>query len=850
MRHWIVLLVCGLAAASTFGGEVPANLKARQATIRAFDALLAHEGATPPNSEWQHTAPQDYETATTDLEGEEALVAYLARQKAAGADFNAIRHEGTLLHHALRAGFEYTAQWLLDQGGDPLQGSFDSLVLAIQYRRWYVAEQLLGMPKVRARHAADTNLSAWRAAEGKDERAVVSRLLKLRLPKPTGAHGEALLALAIERHWLPLVLSLTEAGVRRAKHVSCSRMAAQPPGGWRRAELEKADRNLVEPLLPNLLAYVGDVATLNKLLAMSLRQPWNDAAFARRVIDCTLEAPLPSAVQRAILARIGEGALAAALSDERLAARWGNWLLDQPEPTARWAMARLASQPGGVVRVARRLVDLDYSARAATADRAPGAGWAALIDHLPSPFPDELQGRLWRRVPERLYPYLLGRGYRPDDEELFDWTRWRIASEPSPVWSALIEARPDLKQRYPEILFADALGERAGHCRHFPLGQTLAVVDWFLDAGHRPAHPLRIDALCWRRMTAEIQARLGVQGVLAGPPEVELGRFVPVTRSCKMPATSALRRALADLSNDWVGVQMINQPGRDDCGLVLHFHPQKGNGGWQDDEGSEYFRPICPESEYSYKLMRIEGEVVTSIPIEGDSIGAMLPVRDAKTGRDIFVAGQMDRARCDPFPLWLLQWDNDATTANGASPRLAVLPRQDEVVQAWLSHCLQMDVSCIAPDQFPKAEALAEIDSTATTVDRIFTAERQSFITAVLADDQPRLAQELAAGVFPHWAVPAMAAVEATDLPVEAKRLRLAGLLRDPRRAAALANQFSPGEVMHSVIAWLPIEDWKPLLAGMWPYALKQIENRATELGRHDLACLLATQRFARCRAN
>lgn len=852
MRHWIVPLFCALLVFPVAGAELPAGPRARQATIRAFDALLSFEGATPPESEWQHTAPEDF-----DPEGEEDLVAYLARQKAAGADFRATRHQGTLLHHALRAGLEYTAQWLLERGADPLQsiGHGDALALAIQYRRWYVVEQLLVMPKVRAHHASDASLSAWEAAAGTDEREVVVRLLNLRLPRPVGTNGEALLELAIRRHWMPLVHALNDDGVRRAQKLSCGMAHSGPLGGWRRAELEKADRGLAEPLLPYLLHYVGDLATLDRLMRMSLRQPWDDVAFASRVIDCTLYAALPTAVQQAILARIGKAALAEALVDDELATRWGNWLLDQPEATARWAIEKAASMPGGVDRLARLVIaNKPYFGRAASAQPIPGAGWAVLLDHLGATLLQELNGRIWSRAPDNLHARLLARGYRPSDEELREWVRWKYPKNADLLWPALMAARPDLKQRYPEILFAGALGDQAAECGYVRDEVELRAVDWFVAAGYRPVRPLRIDVQCWRRLTPEVQERLVAQQVLDAPLPPMAGRFVPVTRACKMPATPALRRALADLSDDWVGIQMIDQPGRDDCGLVLHFHPPEERGVGQDNgtfEGdSTHFSPICPESEYSFKLMRVEGEVVTSLPIEGDTIGAMLPVRDAKTGRNYFVAGQMPRARCSPFPLWLLQWDTDATAANAGSPRLAVLPRQDETVQAWLSHCRQMDEMCLAPEHFPAAEVEAEIDSTAAAVDRLFSAERQSFITAVLADDRPRLAQEQTAGVFPHWAVPAMVAVEASNLPVEAKRRRLAWLLRDQRRAAALTGPLTEGGELAGVITWVPREDLKPLLAGMTPYRLETIEKRATELGRHDLACLLATQRFARCRAN
>ncbi|MGR9014917.1 MAG: hypothetical protein ACU83U_14875 [Gammaproteobacteria bacterium] len=65
---------------------------------------------------------------------------YLQQKQADGADFNAFRHFGSLLHHAIRADLQQTAIWLLEHGADPYklqydQSSSNAFSLAHQYHR-------------------------------------------------------------------------------------------------------------------------------------------------------------------------------------------------------------------------------------------------------------------------------------------------------------------------------------------------------------------------------------------------------------------------------------------------------------------------------------------------------------------------------------------------------------------------------------------------------------------------------------------------------------------------------------------------------------------------------------------
>lgn len=111
-----------------------------RATDAAFAALLSMPGAEPETGSWNFPELQEFSP-----DDEKSLIAYLARQQKAGGDFNAYRHHGTLLHHAIRAGKPATALWLLQHGADPrlkAEGS-DALDLSVRYKLPQVRKALL-----------------------------------------------------------------------------------------------------------------------------------------------------------------------------------------------------------------------------------------------------------------------------------------------------------------------------------------------------------------------------------------------------------------------------------------------------------------------------------------------------------------------------------------------------------------------------------------------------------------------------------------------------------------------------------------------------------------------------------
>jgi hypothetical protein len=85
-----------------------------EATDAAFAALLSMPDAQPKEGGW--VIPEQPEPPPAN---ERELIARLQQLKKAKANFDAMRHGGTLLAHAIRADKQRTALWLLQNGATP-----------------------------------------------------------------------------------------------------------------------------------------------------------------------------------------------------------------------------------------------------------------------------------------------------------------------------------------------------------------------------------------------------------------------------------------------------------------------------------------------------------------------------------------------------------------------------------------------------------------------------------------------------------------------------------------------------------------------------------------------------------
>jgi hypothetical protein len=162
-------------------------------TEEAFAALLQMPG--PPDV-WR---PESSD-GTTPMSQDE-LIAALADWKQQGANFNAYRHKGPLLHHALRLDQQKIALWLLRHGAEPTQtielssiGKADALGLAIHKGQWHVVDAMLLLPSYKRLSTAELT---ERYLPGSPQ--ALFELMARGFAPPAGLTGSCMLAYELHR---------------------------------------------------------------------------------------------------------------------------------------------------------------------------------------------------------------------------------------------------------------------------------------------------------------------------------------------------------------------------------------------------------------------------------------------------------------------------------------------------------------------------------------------------------------------------------------------------------------------------------------------------------------------------
>lgn len=127
-------------AGALLGCIAPAVAQPGAATDAAFAALLSMPGTQPKEGGWlipEQTQPTP--------QNEKQLVARLQSLKKQGANFDAMRHGGTLLAHTIRANKQQTALWLLRGGAQTqkiVNDGTNAYDLARKYQRTDVIQRL------------------------------------------------------------------------------------------------------------------------------------------------------------------------------------------------------------------------------------------------------------------------------------------------------------------------------------------------------------------------------------------------------------------------------------------------------------------------------------------------------------------------------------------------------------------------------------------------------------------------------------------------------------------------------------------------------------------------------------
>ncbi|HEX5277951.1 MAG TPA: hypothetical protein VFW42_09810 [Fluviicoccus sp.] len=780
MKSTVFALLAALALGST-----AARAENGDATDRAFAALLTQPAAAPQTGQWSLPDADDYQGWNEDR-----LIRWLAAQQKAGANFNAYRHFGTLLHHAIRAGLDRTALWLLQQGADPrlkLQSS-----------------------------ASAVNLDALELAQGRNRPRIVKALqappFSMALPKPPAAARPSLTAVEVAGQTLLRAPNPDINAIRG--YIRELHLELYPETNYMVYE-HQLKRSLASstPVLKHLppdrlKQALDDDQTLQHWLGRAAVMPVADF----RPLLQPLDGPLLQKHARAALTGMsmhsrvdfaGDG------SHGRNPVHPDNWktllarlpgslnlptlppLLAATEPDLWPMLFQRGYRPGALDAELGRFL-------AETPPEPLRRFWPELLNH----FPD---------LPARSIPLMLA-GYRPDGEMDCRWE-----------WTSLPASLP-------------------------------AKMEYLQQHGvSSPAQTVKPQCLRHSAPDV-IAALLRLNVIAPLPEKVETVLIPERDAECRFTLTEPVYRMLyrnpvigADRAVFVSGVGLMAIPGEETCGLLLSGDEMVDPyiGGDQDsfDGPTREPTPSCPDPNNTTMLYRLhpdQAPEVLDTPFEAAFL--LTPVRDTRTNQRYWLSWQ-SAGRCNSNESALMKWD----TVNG-KPALVTVDAKDPLWQAFTQQCDPNDLeNCLAfKGLFKEGEVISEPanplrgGALADFVNAYRTAERTAYLQAVERLDKPLLRKMESDGVPLFWTVEAIKAVSESPLPIVDKRKRMAWLFKD---AGQLRDVFHGGYMVNgssydlpeSLSTWLPVEDWGPLLRS--GAANGYLRDQLRERGQTALAC-------------
>jgi hypothetical protein len=814
-------------------------------------------------------SPEGFDGETAD---QDALIAYLDAARQRGADLNAPVHLGTPLLHAIRAGFDRTARWLLAHGADPLRvtaepgatarNGRDALELAVAYGRWGLLPVLRRHPAVAAQPAAEREQRIWRAAMAVPGRA--GELLDRGEPMPRWAAGDdlapALLthALCSAQPRLALALLAAEPEVHPPPPPPppaplCPAGAAEPSeapaAASAAAQWVALEQRLGWPLLPYALRKATSAADAGTLLHTTLARPWTQPGFARRIVEGALARRAGSAALLPLLHAMPEPTLQAVV--QGMPAAWTAAAADWPRPELAWALAQVApaALTAAVPDVARRWDgDSALAGRHAKDLAERDERWRLLSQRMAGTPPAAVSPLFLYGVPRSVWPRWFDLGFRVADEDWAAWLDWAPLAELRAAWPIVAPRHPHIAQRSLTWLVAplvagpttDPVAARRsysgnGCCFDIEKGRFLAAQGLKVQ----PPRPL---AAAYREQPARdgdgqpgnptqdpgARAALAAGWVLQPLPAE---RLAAAPTRCKPRITPAMRRSLAGpiRAGDAEGsdidpatLQWIDAPQGEEC---VYFVDNGGSGGrlFIDDEsfdgGANRLTP-CPDNQRRVFVWRPRAG--TWAPLDWSGQGEVQPVRLPGGGVGL-VQLEMDFGTCGAQAGLALRW---RPAADGDGWLWEPAPA-DDALQMWLvQHCdlRAMGDTCLETTPQPAANAPPPTPA----IERLLAAERAQFLAAIDTMDRDALAASLRDGLFPAWVHTAIAKLSANvTMPLAEKRRRMAWLL-----ARHEALQGLDLNVLDGLVAWLPTEDWPPLQR----YRLCQPDGAGEQLAKHALA--------------
>lgn len=762
----LVSLVLGLTGPTHARTHARTRAENTEATDAAFAALLSMPNGSPRAGGW--LIPED---ADPPPKNEAELIARLRQLQKDGANFNALRHQGTLLAHALRAGMERTALWLLRSGAEPL--------------------------KVLAHHETETAYSLARQFKRTEVVQVLETRHGFQPPKP--ALKPPAPAKAADRpSELPPTPSAAPSRPQQAQ-----RLFDQALEPW-----YSPDPKLIQDWLA--LAASLSPQEFVAVFAEGKRVP--RLAYLLKDVDGGLE----NALARLPLALVRQHAQALANAlDEASEAR-----LDRNDKPRYNAAAQ--SWPALWQRVNQPLrYEPGTPPRKALASRIPPQLWPGLFasgdnDHdadstgclLSAVDAAELQAlwpdfqRHFTNARERA-PTLVLQAYCLDD----NWNACRSSNATETAAKLAF-----LRQQ-------GVLSPVAG----LPPSDIEAVNQWPRPP-QTPPRLVRVPLSCrlefndlWLNALLEANER--------NPPmETVQAVDVPGQRHCGLVVSGVSGTYYPTWNDDF-----FSGPTQDASINCAAVEPREDSELWQEDQGRILHGGIAANSSEHPLTAVLDTQTQRRYLLTAGRTGspcstyAVLPKAlawDANQRALHRVEGPEARLLKDVL---LHQCEERPDDREAWCDGITDLPPAEDGEQAQAT-----------PSQLgPLLASLRQGDRVdiGSLVEALGTARRQAHHTAVAALDHAEVRRLLAAGIAPRWTAAEIEKLAQADLPLADKRRRIAVLFANANQLASALNEGS--DVGRSLVKWLPDSDWGPVLRGIESNTSRWQESGASHL-RHE----------------
>ena len=774
--HALSALIVGLTLSIT------SHAYSGRATDEAFAALLSMPGAGPEHGSWNFEKPKSFTKYT-----EPNLIDWLEKKKKEGADLNAQRHFGTLLHHAIRADLESTALWLIKNGAATQQkywvaNSVQAVDLSISYQRHKVLYALL----------SDPTLNANRDFQSQKNCFLPGALYK----------GNVTLALAITAR--------NSAPINPAKQRNCADTAFTRSGSTKTghgfqenpaSDLALLDSRLEQPLFLYVLKTLpASRQHIDWLFSLPLRKPFDDRKFTQQVISTSmdnaawlnLDNKLAPQLQEELLKKIPPQALQSALNDPlfireliktncillenilvKASASTLNKAFDDDETVTRWLACFSGKEPQRFASALQVIKETTLHAHAKAALSAlaqtsqfanvsepyqhgkpsgkssmrysVGAQiWRLLLNRLPPTLDFSEWPQLAGQTDPEIWPVLFERGYQITSADSALGCSFSAYSleQIKKIWPLLVNHYPAIKQEAIRLTLMPFIPHRAPCFSSIPDQSVVEKVRFLKEQGS-----INSPFVLNRNGTKEIVQQL-----------ITLGAAQLERQPTTVAATSSLSQDVANcqfnlnggwykalLNNpviskeDWAvyveAVQLIEKPGSAECALLVNGSQRVDDyvsglvDGFTGPESNP--RPSCPDPTDKAEIWTKDTKS-NSISIQSFSPGGVTPLRDSQNKQRYFFQWWEGFGQCARSQGYLYAWKRI-----NQQWQLAPLDDNHPTAHAFLQNCdpekvreFEEALAClgITSSKPAKAEEGKRPESTVTKCDPYQGCSLQGFI--------------------------------------------------------------------------------------------------------------------------